>query len=295
MGVILNWADQTAQDLDRIEIYRSTAPIDSASPGPVLALLAGTAVTYEDNTVVNKTIYYYRVVAVKGDERSWGSNQMVGYFADTGPGRQTPLRGDWNAGLMDFITPANFITNAALRAKVPALFGLTNAGEPTLWYKMCWKGKVFMVPNANIVSASWAQLYNAGLVYGENGVGERPTAIGVGAVNQMVTVEIAGNRYLLRCPKTSSLPDNEFSVGQADTLNSEWRDTVGRMSLLSLDPQATAKDRLYDSTSSPAVFGSNYASVGNIAIFAANKPETYATLAGGTALSVALVLELIMP
>lgn len=295
MGIKLNWVDQSVQNLDAIEIYRSTSPIDSDNPGAPIATLPGTATSYDDTTVKNKNVYYYRVVAKKGTDRSWGPNQFTGYFSETGPGRPTPLRGDWKAALMDILAPADFITNAALRAKVPALAALTAGGEPSGWFKMFWKGKVFFVPNANLITASWGQVYNAGLVYGVDGVGDRPAGIGAGTVNQKVTVDIGGRRYLIRCPKLSSLPETSFATTQADTLGSEWRDTMARMVRETVDPQPGSLTRLYDNTSLPNFFGSHYTSAGNIIILTGTKPESYASIAGATAASVGLVLELIMP
>ncbi|QXO09868.1 hypothetical protein pEaSNUABM38_00146 [Erwinia phage pEa_SNUABM_38] len=295
MGIKLNWVDQSAQNLDAIEIYRSTSPIDSDNPGNPIATLPGNATGFDDTTVKNKNVYYYRVVAKKGVDRSWGPNQFTGYFAETGPGRPTPLRGDWNAALMDLIAPADFITNVALRAKVPSLAALQAGSEPTVWFKMFSKGKVFFVPNANIVTASWAQLYNAGLVYGVDGVGERPATIGAGVVNQKVTVDIGGRRYLIRCPRLSPLPETSFAAAQADTIGSEWRTTMGRMVRETVDPQPGSLTRLYDNTSLPNFFGTHYASVGNIVSVTGTKPETYATTPGGTNMAVGLVLELIMP
>ena len=66
MGIKLNWDDQTDQNLDAVEIYRTTTPFDPNNPGTPLATLPGDATSYEDNTVSVGNTYYYTVAVKKG-------------------------------------------------------------------------------------------------------------------------------------------------------------------------------------------------------------------------------------
>lgn len=296
MGIKLKWGDVSAQALDAIEIYRATTPISSSNPGSPLVTLAGTAQNYEDNTITNKSLYYYRVAAKKGTERAWGDNLLAGYYAETGPGRSTPLRGDWDVGLMDLVPAANFITNAQLRAKVPALAALTVSNEPTNWYKFFRKGKVLFIPDTTIVSANWNQLYNAGLMYGTDDVGVKPSGVAAGTVNQKTVVNINGLNYILRCPRLSPLGFDQFITTQAQTEGSEWRDTMGRCLLAGMETQPNQKTRLYDATAIPLVFSPHYTAASAVLrTGAAAAPETLNSIALTAGQAVAMVLELIMP
>ncbi|ANZ50593.1 putative virion structural protein [Erwinia phage vB_EamM_Stratton] len=296
MGIKLNWADQSAQQLTAIEIYRGSAPISSANPGTPLVVLAGTATQYEDNNVKNKTRYYYRVAAVKGSERSWGNNQLAGYFSETGPGRATPLRGSWDAGLMDVVAPGDFITLAQLRARLPKL-AIGGGNEPTQWYKMVSKGKVFFFPNSNIVTANWQTLYAAGLVYGTNDTGTMPAGAnpGVALTNQYTTVNIRGLDYIVRCPSTTDAPLTEFVNAQEPTVGSEWRNTLARLVQDKVDPSPGKASRLGDADSLPNMFGEHFTASGFIGYHAGATPETYRGTVTSTSQPCALLFELIMP
>lgn len=295
MGIKLKWDDQTFQSPDAIEIYRSTNKIDSTNPGTPLATLAASATAYEDVTVVNKNTYYYRIAVKKGTDIAWSDNILAGYYSETGPGNSMPLRGDWQSCLMDFVPPANFITMAALKAKLPAIAGFTTA-EPSMWYKFFRNGKVLFIPNVAVINATWVQLYNAGLVYGTNDTGPRPAGVAAGTVNQYTTVDINGLRYLVRCPRMSNLPFNQLVTAQADTVGSEWRDTMARCLAYGVETQPEQKTRLYDDSNVPLAYSPHYTTTTTILRTAsATQPETWNSLSGLTAQSVALVLELVMP
>ncbi|AFQ96616.1 putative virion structural protein [Erwinia phage phiEaH2] len=294
MGIKLKWDDQSAQNLDGIEIYRSATKIDSNNPGAPLATIAGSATAYEDNSVLNKSLYYYRILAKKGTDKAWSENILAGYFAETGPGNPTPLRGDWNAGLMDTVLPQDLITNAALRAKVPSLAALSGAAEPGAWYKFCYKGTVFFCPSASIVTASWSQLYSAGLVYGTDDVGVSPSGP-TGTVKQRTVVNINGLNYILRLPRMSTLPLNQYVVNQADTLGSEWRDTVARLVADGVDTSPGSRTRLFDLGSFANALGPHLNTNVNVAGVTSTKPETLVAYNSGASVAQTLVLELIMP
>jgi hypothetical protein len=76
-GVVnLNWADNTEDDLDGYEVYRSeTTPVDTS--GTPLATPATS--DYEDTTVTNGTIYFYAVVAVDAGGNASTAAEASGY------------------------------------------------------------------------------------------------------------------------------------------------------------------------------------------------------------------------
>lgn len=296
MGIKLKWPSMADQNLDAMEVYRGTTPIDSKSPGSPIATLAGTATEYEDTTVQNKSIYYYRLAARKGSERAWGANTASGYFSETGPGRTTPLRGDWNSGLMDILNVADFITPADLAAKLPALNNYGGRGNFSKWYKMCYKGKVLFVPDTYVVTASWNELYAAGLMFGEAGNGQIPAGVPSPAVAQRTIVNIGGLDYIVRCPKLSNIPYSQYLANQADTTASEWRSTVSRMARATVETQTDALPRFYDNQTTPAVVGPHLASVSTAAYHNPNTPGLLSTnVAFTTRVSTVLVFELVMP
>lgn len=295
MGIKLKWDSMADQNLDAVEVYRSSTAIDSKNPGTPLVSLAGTATAYEDTTVTNKSIYYYRICGKKGTERAWGANQITGYFSETGPGRTVPFRGDWQSGYMDTLAVADFITPADLIAKVPALSSFSRGGF-TLWYKMCYKGKVLFFPNSWVVSASWNALYAAGVVFGTDDFGQIPAGTPPNPVKQRTIVNINGLEYVLRLVRHSSVPYSQYLTAQADTVASEWRSTMSRMVRATLETQDGALPRLYDNTASNIAMGPHLSAAGTVGAVSANAPGALVTSTPlTTALATMMVLELVMP
>lgn len=294
MGIKLAWDDQSTSQLDAIEIYRGTSPIELTSPGTPLVSLPPSATQYEDMTVKNKSLYYYRIAGVKGTERGFGENQLAGYFSETGPGREYPIRGDWNAGFMDYISSTQFITGADLMAKLPG-FVYGSVGSPSLWWKMCYQGKVLYLPNSAVVSASWNELYNAGLIYGTDDFGNSPAGV-PGSVNQKRIVDINGLQYLVRCARFSNNPLNQYLTDQDDTLESEWRNTFSRLVLPSVYGAITGeKARLSDASSLPLMYSQHHNSPTTVTTTSTSNPAQLGILNKTGRYTVGLILELIMP
>ena len=294
MGIKLKWPSMADQNLDAVEVYRGTTPISSANPGNPIVTLPGTATDYEDNTVLNKSIYYYRIVARKGTERAWGANTATGYFSETGPGRTTPLRGDWNAGLMDILNTTDFITPNDLAAKLPVLNNFGGRGSFSKWYKFSYKGKVLFIPDSYVVSASWNDLYLAGLMFGEAGNGQIPAGTPSPAVAQRTIVNIGGLDYVVRAPKLSNAPYSQY-ITTADTTASEWRSTMSRMVRATVETQADALPRFYDNTGTQSTLGPHLFTSVAAAYHNANNPAVIASAAFQTRMATFLVFELVMP
>lgn len=295
MGVQLNWDDQSDQNLDKIEIYRSAAKGDTQKPENLLVTLPGTATNYEDLTVKNKNLYYYRIAAVKGSEYAWGEPQLAGYFSETGPGRAVPLRGDWNAGFMDRIPVANFITGPDLRLKAPELSTFGTVYNPNYWYKMVHKGKVLFFPDYYIVQASPNELYNAGMMFGTDDVGQFPAGETGGSKNQRYVININGLEYILRLPRLGNVPYTDFLTTADQMVGSEWKDCFSRLAATNNASDSTMRTRLYDAGGLTA-FGPHRSVAGRQAIVNSSNQETLTTsLVISTRQATPLVLELIMP
>ncbi|ANZ50070.1 putative virion structural protein [Erwinia phage vB_EamM_Parshik] len=294
MGIKLDWVDQSAQQLTAIEIYRSATPISTTNPGTPLVTLPGNATSYEDSTVKNKSRYYYRIAAVKGSDKSFSPNQLTGYFAETGPGRSTPMRGDWNAGFMDVLPMNDFVSMSSLFTKLPGLakYGPVATTIPS-WYKMCYQGKVLFVPSAAITNMSWNELYAEKAIFGEESTATLPNGT---LASGKLMVEIGGLNYIVRCPKLSPVAYSNYVTLQEQTVDSEWRDTVSRLAQLSLEPQAGAKTRLMDLTGAPfiAVGGHLQNATQHTAILTA-APGALSYGGVNNRYAIGLILELVMP
>lgn len=293
MGIKLAWPSQAAQNLDAIEVYRSTSPISVKSPGSPIVSLPGNATEYEDMTVKNNSLYYYRLAGKRGSDRSFGDNQLTGYFAETGPGRTYPMRGDWNAGFMDAVNPVDFINTADLVAKI-GTFKPTSTSNVGFWYKVCHKGKVLYLPSGNIFTATWQELYDAGILYDTPDFGSSPAGA-PGSVKQRKVIDINGLQYVVRTSKISPLPLTEYvtSIGQA--LDSEWRDVFTRLvASTTVGNAAGEKPRLGDATSIPSMIHMHHFNATSACATTTN-PVQLSFSAKNSRMWCGIILELIMP
>lgn len=293
MGIKLDWDSQTSQNLDAIEIYRGSSPINRDSPGAPLVTLPGDATSYEDKTVKNKNLYYYRIASKKGTERGWGENKQVGYFSETGPGRSVPLRGDWNSGWMDMVLAADFIDTANLVSKIPGyVFGTSGVSS---WYKLCYKGKVLFIPTTAIFNLSYNDAYSIGILFGEDGVGQLPTGP-AGAVNQRCVVNIAGLEYLVRMPRLTDFPTTQYLTTAAQYASGEYHDIIRRIASSVVDNASGQKSKLYDAVALPGyTMGPHRSVASNTTLTYPNQPANTVAVTLTSKQSVYPILELIMP
>lgn len=225
---------------DSVVVYRSETKIDLADLPTPLATLPGTATSFSDVTAVRNTVYYYVVGSYKGSDVLFTQNQMYGYFPDTGPGSSKLLRGNWKEGYFGTCTTAELFAAQELctaLAYTPA--GAVNTSGALLWHKFILDGKILFTPDLSISQDSWYYLYQAGLVYGTDDTGARPTSpTGVGNItprNQKRTVTKNNRTYLVRLPKASAAPTTEFltdfTAADARWGEGEWNRTMGRLGL----------------------------------------------------------------
>lgn len=209
MPIKLDWYDNTP-GIDKQFIYRSLTPINQASPGTPLAEVASDVFTYTDNTVVQGQLYYYAIASSKGDQISISRQVPIAYYAETGPGPQTLVRGDWNFGYFGSIP----LTDIADATTIIAAMGSTamKVGGATLWYKVAYKGKVLFVPNGNLATtAQWLWLYNNGFAYGRRPVPDY-TITNHGNVAQARTISLGGKTYMPYLPSAGPDPSVPLAV-----------------------------------------------------------------------------------
>lgn len=229
MPITLNFAQRKPQALDNIEIYRKTpgnATIDVNAPGAPLATLPGDATSYEDNAVENNTTYRYWIAAVKDGERVFNTPTAQGFFLDTGPGPQKLLYGDWHAGYFGTVTPAELFTNAELNSLVVNIFSYAVSA----WHKFIYKNRILFMSDNAIINSTPQQIYNQGMMYGQDGNGCVPSW--ATARNQRRTVEKNGYEYVVRLPYLFDYKYWTAFVGSGNTelyLDGEWFNTFARL------------------------------------------------------------------
>lgn len=299
MSIKLNWDDQTDQNLDAIEVYRSETPIDENNPGSPIANLPASATEYEDTNVrVGKT-YYYVIAVVKGGNRSFTANQTQGYYSNLGPCGQVLKAGDWKRGYFGEITAAEWVTvldvNNKIRDQLKSLTGITfRTDTANLWYKFVYKGKILFIPNVPMIgSTNWQTGYNAGFVYGSDDFGKNPDG-DAGAVNQRVIIEIGGHQFIARAIRLSDKPTTQYLTDQLDFNDSEWKGTYSRLRLDAgalTDP--TIQPRFSDLSSLYATGSAHMADASSMASVVAATPETLSKVAKTASINWMVVLELL--
>lgn len=237
MAVTLNWGAANAALAETINIYRSTTPIDVANPPAALTSIAGNLSSYQDNTAVRNTTYYYAVGHVRAGQELLSPVLTYGHYPDTGPGPQTLLRGDWNLGYFGTCTPVQMFTPSTLNAQVPIPGTLTADGSVTAWHKFIRKGKILFIPNYYFTTTVQPyQLYNAGLLMGTNDNGSFPVVLSASTMNnytapanQYKVATVGAYQFIVRSLKISDKPTTSFIVPATDIFPSEWNDLIGRM------------------------------------------------------------------
>lgn len=237
MAVTLNWGAANTSLAETINIYRSTTPIDVANPPAALTSIAGNLSSYQDNTAVRNTTYYYAVGHVRAGQELLSPVLLYGHYPDTGPGPQTLLRGDWELGYFGTVPSAQMFVPSTLNAQIPIPGTPIPDSTVTTWHKFIRKGKILFIPNyyfANNVQPY--QLYNAGLLMGTNDNGSFPFALSsanmngyTAPANQYKVATLGAYQFIVRSLKISDKPTTSLVVLATDIFPSEWNDLIGRM------------------------------------------------------------------
>jgi len=231
---------------DTLTLYWSNTPFTPDSLPVNTVTLSPTDTEYVDTTVPTNSVRYYMVKATKAGFNDMYSQCMLhGNYPKTGPGKNQILRGDWDIGLMDILTPAQVFTVTGLKTALglATSFGGNVADSAvTQWFKFMRRGKVLLIPNAPLSNSSvlrWPDLYNAGLIYGVDGPGAAPFDLVTGGlspavaapVNQKKVVTIGSDSFLVRTPQLSTLATDQIvPADQSTFVGGEWWETMCRMS-----------------------------------------------------------------
>lgn len=196
-------------------VYRSETPIpDTPLPAPIGTIPKG-GNQFVDTTAVYGKMYYYRFGTYLGSDVILTKNRALRVVApaDTGPGPQTLVAGDWRLGFFGWVSSAEFMGYSALATR----YGLTAAPGDAGWLKVAREGKVLFLAHGPVsLSVPYQTLYNKGLVYGTNDTGLCvPT--GSTPTNQYIPFSPDGNfnyipRLMVAHPTGSDLL-NSLSAG----------------------------------------------------------------------------------
>lgn len=154
MQIKLKWVNKN-DNAAVVEVFRSTATINTASPGAPLVTLPGTANTYIDTTVVYGTQYYYAVAISKAGKKLFTPVKTFTNIAQRGHGSNQLLYGDDRLGYFGMIGPDDFIEPAKALGQTAAFA----AAFRTNWHKYVRKGKIIFLADRPMIGASGNVMY----------------------------------------------------------------------------------------------------------------------------------------
>lgn len=147
------------------------------------------------------------------------------FYPKTGPGPIELLAGSEEAGFFGEVSSSELFTSQELASQVRLLSeGTPSVTFPT-WLKFFHRGKVlFIAKDLKFGSFSWANLYSAGLIYGEDGEGVTNAGIGV---NQLTLLKKGPYTFRLRTITGMMQDPIEHTAGtETEVYSSEWTDLI---------------------------------------------------------------------
>lgn len=200
MDIKLSWVNPN-QVYDEIKVFRSESPIDKQNlPEPIATLTQIGVNEFVDTGLVQGNRYYYALRIAYGTDYIVSDAIATQALHYTGPLGQELLFGDMDLGYFGYGTNSEFLPSAQYQ---PFFNNILTAGTWTnvnhVWHKFAYKGKILIVPGGAIkYNLSWNQLYNAGLVYGDD-IPEWE----VGGVDQNVKITVGQDVFKVRLFKGS--------------------------------------------------------------------------------------------
>lgn len=222
MSIRINFVNNNI-NFTNIKIYRSTEVIEGKPLGtPIATLTTGT--TYLDVTSVPDTVYWYALEITNAGE------SVISYLVPTiqvsvnGPGPVELLRGDAMCGYYGQVPSEEMLTNVELQAMLK-IGGAVN--QVTKWDKFIFNGKILYLPRTPcMTSATWNNLYNAGLIYGVDGPG---LPKGIAPVNQLVVVTKGNFDFKVRTLRAGTDTDYTLLSSNENVYKSELRQLQGAL------------------------------------------------------------------
>lgn len=204
MPIKLDWIDHNVS-ADSRKVYRSTSKIDVGNLGTPLAVLAGNALTYTDNTVQRGVVYYYVVTSVQGDDEAPSAQYVMAYIPYTGPGPQALARGTWETGYFGRVPLEDIMTATEMVAACDLVSSgvIASVVAGNYWHKVVYKGKILFFPNLFIANTiSFLSLYQKGLVYGLEPSANWPAPVKtlLGTIAQGKIITSGNHRFVVRLP-----------------------------------------------------------------------------------------------
>lgn len=205
MQIKLKWVNNN--DVSAVvEVFRDTAPINTASPGAALATLPGNATTYTDAAVLAGVTYYYAVAVSRNGKKVFTPVKTFTNELRRGPGGSRILFGDDRLGYMGKVSQLDFI-------EIGRVMNLTTdqtANYQFTWHKFIRKGKILFLPERPVCHTTNSyKVYgsavreNMGLVSGLTWNFNNSTW---SDANKTRIVERLGDRFHFRAPR--GLPDD---------------------------------------------------------------------------------------
>ena len=224
MALKLTWDDKNL-DVDGFRIYRSDTFIQPYALPPPLTTVGPGIFEYVDETAVRNKPYHYRVGSFKGTEESVSQDRILCNMPYTGPGPQQLLRGTWESGFFGEVLTKDLFNNIDL---INGL-SISNSGvlPDTNWLKFVYKGKILFFPIKGIAYVSKANLYKAGVVYGNEDQSNWATYLTTtyGVVPQSKILQKDQDIFLVRLPKSrDNLGDTDF----ASITTGEWDNCIAK-------------------------------------------------------------------
>ncbi|QVW28665.1 putative virion structural protein [Erwinia phage pEa_SNUABM_8] len=123
----------------------------------------------------------------------------AGYYPNSGPGPKQLLHGDSLMGYFGRVSEKDLYTHSELFTLLLNGTAASAASGTEGWYKFFCQGAVIYLPVTPMASGvSWSMLYNAGIVYGVDGVGSYPMSPSVSQAKILTKDTTSDGRIYLR-------------------------------------------------------------------------------------------------
>lgn len=197
---------------ERVHIYKAvTAHISQITPGTPWRTLtpAEAAQPVIDEDYPSNTYVAYRIGVEYQGSINVGPEVVIGTWAETGYGPQELIRGDMSWGFFGKISSAEFITLAAISAKIS--YSALGQSSP-VWFKCAYEGRILYFPSSDQFLISPSAAHSRGAMFGMDAKG--PAAYtSLPTIPQTATMQFDGRSYRLRLPRLADYPTGYNSSG----------------------------------------------------------------------------------